>query len=306
MRYWWASQGKNYPIAIEQGSLWSCPGGRGELRGDRILLKELKLGDAVFHYYGPHLRAVSVVADEWKEAARPDGYPPREGEGDDGWLVQVTPFATGLEIPWTRIAELITHGSPGPFTAVGKPQQKFLSALPENEALAVLREAGVSLQAPQEESFLGLPEDCWGDGETDAQALTTVRKEQGELRRHLLHGRSSAPCSICGEELPAKVLVAGHIKPRSLCSEDERWDFRSAAMLICALGCDALFEWGYVVVDDSGRVRRGRHAETKDLEAAVDLLIGKVCSAHNEHTASNFAERRRIVSPSIVDGSILQ
>lgn len=60
-------------------------------------------------------------------------------------------------------------------------------------------------------------------------------------------------------------------------------------MLVCSLGCDALFGWGYIVVDAAGRVRRGIPSETKDVERAVDLLVGKLCAAHDERTAPNFA-----------------
>ena len=71
----------------------------------------------------------------------------------------------------------------------------------------------------------------------------------------------------------------------------------AVAMLVCSLGCDALFEQGYIVVGENGRMRRGRPAETKDLERAVDLLIGKVCTAHNDLTEANFKAHRTLVQP---------
>ncbi|WP_188539418.1 MrcB family domain-containing protein [Kocuria dechangensis] len=135
----------------------------------------------------------------------------------------------------------------------------------------------------------------WSGEETDAQAPATIRREQRELRRSLLKDRPTAPCALCGEVLPARLLIAGHIKPRSMCTEEERMDFTSAAMLVCALGCDALFECGYIVVDANGQVCRGRAAETKGLERAVDRLIGRTCTAHDVSTVANFEVHRCLV-----------
>lgn len=63
-------------------------------------------------------------------------------------------------------------------------------------------------------------------------------------------------------------------------------------MLACALGCDALYEWGYVVVDSTGTIIRGPAAATDDLEVAIAPLLGRQCSAHNEATEPWFAHRR--------------
>ncbi|MDQ0757307.1 HNH endonuclease [Arthrobacter sp. B3I4] len=136
---------------------------------------------------------------------------------------------------------------------------------------------------------LGRPDSFWGGAETDRTALRKVRAEQAHLRQHLLQGRAHGRCSICAAELPARLLVAGHIKPRSRCSENERLDYLSAAMLVCNLGCDALFEWGYIVVDGAGIVRPARAPETLAVKASVDALLGRTCLAFNAHTSVNFA-----------------
>lgn len=88
------------------------------------------------------------------------------------------------------------------------------------------------------------------------------RRVVESARQHLLRQRDTAPCAIFGEVLPVRLLVAGHIKPRNRCTEQERVDFTATARLICALRCDALFEWGYIVVGADGQVRPGWPAET--------------------------------------------
>lgn len=289
VNYWWASQSVNYPTVIRLGTLWTCPREDGSVDASRGLIKSLQPGDIVFHHYESYLRAASCVTESWKPWKRPEGYPIIfEGEGDDGWLVTVNPIRTNFMLHFKRVAELIRIGPGAPLNRLGRPQQKYLSALSEEDGLALLNELGLPASGTGSEGLFGRPDD-WDGGDTDGVSLGSVRREQSDLRRHLLKGRATATCSLCGEERPDKLLVAGHIKPRSECTEEERKDFRSVAMLVCSLGCDALFGWGYVVVNPAGRVGRGTHAETKDVEAAVDMLIGKTCSAHNEHTAPHFA-----------------
>ncbi|WP_395402011.1 hypothetical protein ACHMXB_01075 [Arthrobacter sp. UC242_113] len=294
MNFWWASQGRNHSIVIDHGTLWTCKQGNGVVPEARRLLWDMKPGDIVFHYGQQYLRAVSTVTHDCVPFERPPGYTKMPDETDQGWLITVDPIMKNLNLPWQRVAELIRWGSPGPLRRDGVPALKYMSRLAEEDGLALVTELGISPPVSDEGTFLGLPEDTWGLGETDAVALAAVRQEQAALRRHLLGGRPSAPCAVCGEILPAKLLIAGHIKPRSESTEEERKDFKSAAMLVCALGCDALFEWGYISVDDSGIVRRGRTAETEGVRDAVDLLIGKKCTAHNELTAPQFAARSHL------------
>ncbi|MEV5054351.1 hypothetical protein [Arthrobacter sp. LAR12-1-1.1] len=66
-------------------------------------------------------------------------------------------------------------------------------------------------------------------------------------------------------------------------------------MLVCNLGCDALFEWGYVVVDGGGKVRPGRSAETQKVKAAVAAVSGKSCLAFSTATSDNFAQHAWLV-----------
>ena len=72
-------------------------------------------------------------------------------------------------------------------------------------------------------------------------------------------------------------------------------DFEANAMLTCALGCDALYEWGHVVVDADGVIQAGHDAETPRIQDAVDALVGRHCSAHDERTAANFAENTTVM-----------
>lgn len=113
-------------------------------------------------------------------------------------------------------------------------------------------------------------------GPTDDWSLRMIRREQGILRGALGIGTGDGtrlhPCGLCGRELPERLLIAAHVKPRSNCSEAERVDIPSVVMIACSLGCDALYEHGYISVGKEGTILasceggvdlsayRGRHA----------------------------------------------
>lgn len=70
-------------------------------------------------------------------------------------------------------------------------------------------------------------------------------------------------------------------------------------MLACVLGCDALFEWGYVVIDPDGAVAPGKPAETPALRDSVDEVIGRRCLVNDTSRAARFAHHRRMHIPSL-------
>ncbi len=286
--YWWASQGNNYPTAIDQGSLWTCPRINGALPPDRALLKQIRLGDLVFHHYRSHLRAVSVVTAPWRDAVRPPGYPNRyPGRLNDGWLVTVDPLITGLEVHFERVGVLLPHGSPGPLDKNGRPHQKYLSELTNEQGRRLLDEVGLAV--PESSTAVGvrvLP------APSDIAVAATRRVEQALLRSFLLDGQTEGSCGLCDQVLPAGLLVAGHIKPRAQCTDAERWAFAEVAMLVCVLGCDALFEQGYLTVDALGVISEGLSPSHPGVAAAVQSLLGRRCGAFTALRAAAFRAHR--------------
>lgn len=152
-----------------------------------------------------------------------------------------------------------------------------------------------SLPVGERPSFVdALPDAVWGGRATDAETLATVRREQGALRFHLLSGRDTAACGVCGSDLPASLLVAAHLVPRRKLSDQERADFSSVAMLACLLGCDALFEHGYITVSDSGVIEAGQPGGGASLRSAVAGLVGQRCPAFDDARRPRFAQHRDI------------
>lgn len=296
LAYWWASQGRNWQTAIPQGTLWSRPHVDGARPVDRTALFEMQLDDVVFHYGAPFVRSVSRVVVTCVEAARPPGYPfgPNEDESHtEGWLVRVEPVAVGLQLHRDELAVLLDYSRPGgPLNRNGTPAEKYISRLQPEEARRLL--GRLRVKEPTRRAY-DRPHEDWRpeDGETDANALARVRREQGHLRAMLLSGRSEAACGICGRLTPQEFLVAGHIVPRSQLTNEERLQFKRVAMLICTFGCDALHERGYTVVDEAGLVQVGRDSRSGIVRAEIAQRVGAPAPAWTTATASMFALHRK-------------
>jgi len=131
-------------------------------------------------------------------------------------------------------------------------------------------------------------------GKTDAIAERKVRREQRLLRSALGLGGGSHRCALCGREFPDGLLVAAHIKKRRKCSYEERIDIPAVAMIACAFGCDALFEHGYVVVNDKGIIERtGRVAEGTHLHDVAQRLDGRTVVGPSKDSDRYFRWHRK-------------
>lgn len=134
------------------------------------------------------------------------------------------------------------------------------------------------------------------EGDTDSTAERKVRREQQLLRRALGLGKGSHECSLCGRTYPDQLLVAAHIKRRSDCTYEEKVDIPAVAMIACALGCDALFEQGFVTVNDNGVVEVTElSTKETDLVEILQALHGRRVSNFNPQSAPYFDWHRKSV-----------
>jgi hypothetical protein len=129
-------------------------------------------------------------------------------------------------------------------------------------------------------------------GNLNIPATAKRRAEQGLLRIILLANRNTECCAICGKTLPVDLLFIGHIRKRHSCSDEQKKDLNNV-MPVCLLGCDRLFEEGYIHVDASGVVRAPLSPTlSPELLAHLKELDGKRCHAHNQASAAFFAWHR--------------
>ena len=133
--------------------------------------------------------------------------------------------------------------------------------------------------------------------QTDGSSTVSVgRKEQALLRYHLFGNQEKIKCALCHKDLPINIMIAAHIKPRRYCSHKERIDL-NIVMPACKLGCDDLFEKGYVIIDSKGFIKTNLHETySPDLAKYVEQYRGKQCTFHNKDTAKYFKEKNRILN----------
>ncbi|UQN06497.1 HNH endonuclease [Deinococcus sp. QL22] len=121
------------------------------------------------------------------------------------------------------------------------------------------------------------------------EVLARSNKEQRHLKKVLLKGKTMGPCCICGTFLPDTLLVAAHIKKRSQCTTGEREDYSNVGALMCALGCDALFERGLIIVDRDGIIRKGSKLKSTLRIPKVEEVLDVQCAAYTEGNKNYFA-----------------
>ncbi len=127
----------------------------------------------------------------------------------------------------------------------------------------------------------------------DTVTSGTSRKEQSYLRKKLFHGIKTCKCGICNRELPIDMLITAHIKKRSECTFEERLDVDNIVMPMCKLGCDDLYEKGYLFVDEMGKVAINKNRmATPTLKSLLASLDGTLCSHWNTKTKKYFEYHR--------------
>ncbi len=122
----------------------------------------------------------------------------------------------------------------------------------------------------------------------DTERIQKARKEQGWLRDRLFAGSEIGICAICHLELPRSLLVAAHIRKRAMCTQHQKADWKNNIMPLCRLGCDDLFERGYLIVQNK-TVRRGRRGPiTEALEEYIGEVVGEHCTYFHSGSSQYF------------------
>ncbi|GAA2216640.1 hypothetical protein GCM10010429_44380 [Micromonospora olivasterospora] len=124
------------------------------------------------------------------------------------------------------------------------------------------------------------------DGDLDALVEVRRRREQRRLRHRKFGLREQITCDLCGRSMPVRLVAAAHIKRRAEASRDERLTLENI-MAACLLGCDALFEHGYIHVDSAGVIRASQRAHG-NADEATRSLTGRRCTAFSARSRPFF------------------
>jgi len=128
---------------------------------------------------------------------------------------------------------------------------------------------------------------------TDLPSSAKTRAESQIFRKYLFGNKRTCMCDLCGRDLPTRLLVAAHIKPRSNCTDIEKRDL-NVIFKACKLGCDELFEKSYLIVNESSQIvsTDNLSKSTEALKEYAKNLIGKKCNVFNDANAKYFKWRQ--------------
>ena len=127
---------------------------------------------------------------------------------------------------------------------------------------------------------------------TDLPSSSKARQESQIFRKYLFGKTRTHTCDLCNKELPTRLIVAAHIKPRADCTEVEKRDL-NVIFRACKLGCDELFEKSYLIVDANGKILGTENLDksTDALKQYASELIGKTCNAMSQFNKHYFEWR---------------
>lgn len=131
-------------------------------------------------------------------------------------------------------------------------------------------------------------------GDNNNTAIINVRKEQQYLKGVLFQDKKNITCGICGNELPIEFVWCSHIKKRSRCTIKEQLDTR-VVMPMCKLGCDDLYEKGYIAVKD-GKVKVLKTTGSLILQKYINVIDGNMCEYWNDYSKEYFLDHFKLYS----------
>ena len=278
------TSGKNLEIGLDTG-IWGWKDTTIQKADSLTILRSAIEGDAlIFAYGGPQPR---VPAGGWTGVrfgrvivARISS--PYYFDESSRWPDDVYPHRIHFEVA--------TEPSDSETLAPSICEALRLSANKQGSAVVAAADVLELLASPEPSA----PTTLVIDGPTDAFTVAVLRKEQQRLRSKLLPG-SSGECVLCGRNLPVGLLRAGHIKRRTEATHEERLDLYNV-MAVCTLGCDELFERGYLTVDPTGIICSGTTSSSPDLSTFTSGLVGRRCTHFRPESAAYFEAHRQRIS----------
>lgn len=123
--------------------------------------------------------------------------------------------------------------------------------------------------------------------ETETEIISKRRLEQGYLKSNLFGKKTIGTCACCKKEYPVSYLITAHIKKRAFCELNERKDL-NIVMPMCKLGCDEIYEKGYISVSNGVFVDMSKTPNSTELQRYINQISGSKCDFYNDKTKAYF------------------
>lgn len=148
-------------------------------------------------------------------------------------------------------------------------------------------ESEVFIEEITEETFKEVLSKLESLEETETEITSTRRLEQGYLKKNLFGKKIIGTCACCKKEYPVSYLITAHIKKRTFCKPNERKDL-NVVMPMCKMGCDELYEKGYISVSNGLFVDMAKTPNSSELQKYINQISGSKCDFYNEKSKTYF------------------
>lgn len=267
MRYWWVNQNQTYKHEVNGGFLWSPKTNKNGARNQFYEnMKEVEAGDRVFSFCDTLIKAVGIAQGPAESSVKPDFGNVGDQWDDQGWYVPVEFEEAENPIrPKDIIDELRPHMAVryAPLQANGNGNQGvYLAELSEAFANVLLDKLGPQFSSHGDALFETATDKADDEAEealqgrtdigaTQKSQLVSARRGQGVFKANVRLNETG--CRITGVTDP-RFLIASHIKPWRLCTDQEKLDGCNGLLL--SPHVDKLFDSGFISFTDDGEVLR--------------------------------------------------
>ncbi len=269
-------QGQTYQEEKELGMIWSRKQDNGgNLQHSWLRVKDVKIGDRIFHYVKGNLVAISVAKTECQIAQRPSTTPNHDQQGDYGYLVELDYHELEVPIHVRSRFDVILPHLPikySPFQTDGNGNQGYL--YPCNEELCIklvelISDANI-YQIDDEQLELAINPVRQTEHnpfipmltQTETEVKTKIRLGKQKFRRALLP-LWAQKCALCEIEL-LELLRASYSKPWKDSTDFERVDPNNG-VLLCS-NHHALYKNGLIAFDGQGKLHISTRIPEEDHE----------------------------------------
>lgn len=264
MRYWWVNQKQTYKHEFEGGYMWSPKfKSNGQPSEFYDNMTRVQPSDVVFSFRKGEIVSVGIVQSEAYASIKPGEFGNAgKNWSDEGWLVELEYHELKNKIkPKLHIEEIgpllpqkyspLKPDGNGNFAylfAVGEKMAACLVDLIGDEAKNIINglSAHYITHYSENEAEKNIIEDL-NLPHTEKNQLIKSRRGQGVFRSRL--EVIEPVCRVTGISNKSH-LIASHIKPWSVCDNQERLDGDNGLLLSPHI--DHLFDKGYISFQDNG------------------------------------------------------
>lgn len=260
MRYWWVNQNQTYEHEVGEGFLWSPKTSKGGSRNQFYdNMTEVSVGDLVFSFKSTLIKAVGIAEGQAETAPNPFGDVGAQWS-DEGWLVPVNFHEAENPIrPKDHIDDLrpMLAAKYAPLQDNGNGNQGvYLAEISSDMAEYLLGQLSIDPQTLISSDSSSNEADDKAEralkgrtdiGPTFRQQLVKARRGQGIFKSNVLLNEKR--CRVTGVADPA-FLIASHIKPWRLSSDEEKLDGCNG--LVLAPHIDWMFDKGWISFSNDG------------------------------------------------------